>query len=141
VAGSYWVQVLEPGFPSRVVPVTEEVDVGRDCEGLLLDDPTVSRRHCKLDPTAVGLVVEDLGSANGTMVGGAVIGGPVVLGVGDEIQVGETRLVVHQAHATEQGIGGATGDEVVLADGQRVSEEARRLSAASKKLTRFPPAR
>ncbi|MEZ5143577.1 MAG: FHA domain-containing protein [Acidimicrobiales bacterium] len=131
MSGTFWVQVLEPGHPSRVVTVTDEIDVGRDCDGLLLDDPTVSRRHCKLDPTAVGLVVEDLASANGTYVGGTPIDGPVVLGVGDEIRLGETRLVVHQAHATEQEHAGATGDEVVLGEGQRVSEEARRLGAAA----------
>ena len=141
MAGTFWIQVIEPGHPSRVIPITEELDVGRDCDGLVVEDPTVSRRHCKLDPTAVGLVVEDLASANGTLVGGVPIDGPVVLAVGDEVRLGETRLVVHEAHQTEQGIGGATGDEVVLADGQRVSEEARRLSAASKKVRYQPPAR
>lgn len=131
VAGTYWVQVIEPGHPSRVVTITNEVTVGRDCDGLLIDDPTVSRQHCRLDPTAVGLVVEDLASANGTQVGDGIIEGPVVLGVGDEIRLGETVLIVHEAHATEAGQAGASGDEVVLGEGQRVSEEARRLGAAA----------
>lgn len=122
---SFWIQILEPGHPSRVVSVAEETDVGRDCDGIVLDDPTASRRHLRLDPTAVGLVVIDLGSANGTFIDGVRLDEPVVLQPGSRLEVGETEIVVHQPHATAAETGGTTGDELVL---DRVSEEARRLN-------------
>lgn len=132
---AFWIQVLEPGHPSRIEKVADETEVGRDCEGMLVDDPTVSRRHIRLEPTAVGLVVVDLGSANGTFIDGARIDDPVILQPGSRLKLGETEIVVHQAHATEQGAEGQSGTEV-LGDAHRVSEEARRLSKTASKITR-----
>lgn len=130
----YWIQILEPGHPSRIEKIDVEVEVGRDCDGLLVDDPTVSRRHIRLDPTAVGLVVVDEGSANGTFIDGARIGEPVVLQPGSRLRLGETEIVVHQAHATASGSEGASGTDVVH-EGSRISAEARRLNAAASKGT------
>lgn len=44
--------------------------VGRDGAGVLLADPTVSRRHAQLTLEGALLYVEDLGSTNGTSVAG-----------------------------------------------------------------------
>jgi pSer/pThr/pTyr-binding forkhead associated (FHA) protein len=133
MGATYWVQIIEPGHPSRVMAIEEETEVGRDCDGLQLDDPTVSRRHLKLDPTAVGLVLEDLNSANGTFVDGARVTEPIVLQVGQRVKLGETEIVVHPGHKTDHDTTGHSGAEIVT---DRVSEEARRLSSASKKLGR-----
>jgi pSer/pThr/pTyr-binding forkhead associated (FHA) protein len=132
----YWIQVLEPGHPSRIEKVDIEVEMGRDCAGLLVDDPTVSRRHIRFEPSAVGLVVVDLGSANGTYLDGARIDEPIILRPGQRLRMGETEIVVHEGRATETGAEGHSGAEVV-GDAHRVSEEARRLSAAASK-TAFP---
>ncbi len=45
------------------------ITIGRasECE-LSLDDPSVSRRHCRLSRGADGWTIEDLGSANGTLL-------------------------------------------------------------------------
>ncbi len=40
--------------------------VGCDCDGLLLTDPQMSRRHVQLEPAGAELTVTDLGSTNGT---------------------------------------------------------------------------
>ncbi len=128
----FWVQVLEPGHPSRIEKVDADTEVGRDCEGMLVDDPTVSRRHIRLEPTAVGLVVVDLGSANGTFIDGDRIDDPVILQPGSHLKLGETEIVVHQAHATEHGTEGQTGTEV-LGDSARISAEARRLNKSAAK--------
>ena len=58
-----------------------------------LDFEGVSRKHARvrIDETHRA-VVEDLGSTNGTFVGGVPIAGPAPLGDGDVIKVGETEL-------------------------------------------------
>ena len=68
--------------------------VGRgDDVYLQLDDPSVSRRHAQL---CIGdeLVVEDLGSRNGTFVNRQRIEQPVALRVGDELAFGAYELRV-----------------------------------------------
>jgi hypothetical protein len=68
--------------------------IGRDAGEIQLGDPLVSRRHAVIEvygPTF--LVVKDLTSTNGTYVNGRLIAYSR-LDDGDEIRVGETRLVV-----------------------------------------------
>ena len=81
-------------------PVDGELILGREpgSADLVLDDPGVSRRHARVLPDHGGVLVEDLGSSNGTYVNGQRISGPVALGAGDELQVGAT--VVGVRHAT-----------------------------------------
>jgi FHA domain len=77
-------------------PVDGEVILGREqgSADLVIDDPGVSRRHARVITDAGGLVVEDLGSSNGTYVNGERITGPVEVASGDELQVGATVLGV-----------------------------------------------
>ncbi len=83
-------------------PVHGELILGREqgTADLVLDDPGVSRRHARVLPDHDGVVVEDLGSSNGTYVNGQRISGPVELGAGDELQVGATVVGVHRAALT-----------------------------------------
>ena len=70
------------------------ITIGRatDCE-LCLEDPSLSRRHCRITCGLCGdFVVEDLGSANGTMVAGRRIVGSVAVAPGMTITLGELRL-------------------------------------------------
>ncbi len=55
---------------------------------VLLDDPTVSSRHARLSPQGGRLVVDDLGSRNGTLVNGRRVKGPTELSLGDRLGVG-----------------------------------------------------
>jgi hypothetical protein len=77
-------------------PIGGELVLGRDqgTADLVIDDPGVSRRHARVVADGEGVVVEDLGSSNGTYVNGERISGPVELGADDEVQVGATVIGV-----------------------------------------------
>jgi DNA-binding winged helix-turn-helix (wHTH) protein len=77
------------------IPLPEgEHLLGRD-DGCLIRSRSVrvSRRHAKITVTAGRAVLEDLGSRNGTSVGGRRIEGPVELAGGDAIRVGPEEIV------------------------------------------------
>ncbi len=72
--------------------IEDRAVVGRDpnCEFPLLDH-RVSRRHATIMPVGVDrYLIQDLGSTNGTRVGGSLIAGPHLLQDGEKILVGET---------------------------------------------------
>jgi hypothetical protein len=74
------------------------VVIGREAGAdLVLDDPGISRRHLAARLENGAIVVEDLGSANGTYVNGHRITGAVELAPGDEIQLGNTIIEVQVA--------------------------------------------
>src|SRR5438067_1452099 len=63
--------------------------IGRSAEcDLVLDQPGVSVRHCRLTETASAVVLEDLGSTNGTFVNGVQVTSPVRVARGDHITLG-----------------------------------------------------
>ncbi len=82
---------------SRVVELTEAIEVtfGRSRSATItVDDERVSRIHTKVTLRDGRIHVEDLGSRNGTRVGGVRIEHPVVVTSGDEIAVGPALAVV-----------------------------------------------
>jgi DNA-binding NtrC family response regulator len=58
---------------------------------VLLSDPTISRKHCIVEPRAEGVIVRDLGSTNGSFVQGARFQ-ELTLGFGTEVTIGQTVL-------------------------------------------------
>ncbi len=73
-----------------------EVHVGRrsDNELCLPTDMKASRRHARLFRHAGELLLEDVGSANGTFLGQRRIHTPAVINPGDRIRIGRTLLEV-----------------------------------------------
>jgi len=73
-----------------------EVVLGRDpTAGVRLDDPEVSREHCRLRLTHDGATVTDLGSTNGTTVDGEPVGaGGAPLAPGAVLRAGLSSLVL-----------------------------------------------
>ncbi len=57
-----------------------------------IESPSVSRRHARIVVSGETAVLEDLGSRNGTYLGGARIAGPSPLTDGDEIRVGRALM-------------------------------------------------
>jgi ABC-type multidrug transport system ATPase subunit len=69
------------------------MEVGRDpkCD-IPLDFPMVSWRHARLTRTPDGILVEDLGSRNGTYLNGVRVTGKVLARAGQEIGLGSVRF-------------------------------------------------
>jgi DNA-binding winged helix-turn-helix (wHTH) protein len=69
-------------------PLDHPLVMGREpgCD-VLIPDRQVSRFHARLTPGASGVVLEDLGSKNGTHYAGSRISAPMVLQDGDMFQV------------------------------------------------------
>jgi ABC-type multidrug transport system fused ATPase/permease subunit len=74
--------------------VEGRLEVGRECDGLVIDDPRISRRHLVLSWDGGSLTAADAGSRNGTFLNGRRIAGPTVLQPGDTIRIGRTDIEV-----------------------------------------------
>jgi len=88
-------RVLEPTGGDRSVVIDGSgITIGRAPDnGLVLGDPLASRHHAHLHVRQGMLVLVDLDSRNGTSVNGQRVT-EVALGVGDQIRIGDTRLLV-----------------------------------------------
>jgi hypothetical protein len=68
--------------------IDKELIVGRDPEcDIVIADRQVSRYHARIERSRDGVLVEDLGSKNGTFINGVKIEEPFLLSDGDVIQV------------------------------------------------------
>jgi RND superfamily putative drug exporter len=114
----YRLRVVGGPAPAGELELTGPLEVGReDRPGLsLAGDVEVSRRHLRATPTPAGVVVEDLGSANGTYVNGMRIPGAALTRAGDRIGLGQTTLEVAAGGRPAYSIEiGSTGRHVPLA--------------------------
>jgi hypothetical protein len=76
----------------------ESIVVGReDGADVVIDNPSVSRRHAEIRLGNNGWEVQDLGSSNGTFIHGAKIQGAQTLALGDEIGFGKFSIVFGKA--------------------------------------------
>ena len=77
------------------VDILGPVVVGRSpSSDVVVDEPFVSATHARFTLQGPALVLEDLGSTNGTLVNGHLIGQPVTLRDTDEVQIGDTIMRV-----------------------------------------------
>jgi pSer/pThr/pTyr-binding forkhead associated (FHA) protein len=113
-------RVIEGTARGTRLGVDTELLIGRlapEADGRLGDDPVISRRHARVSRGADGqLMIEDLGSANGTFVNDVRLDALQTLELGDVIRVGKTILQVTDpsgvipgkaAPRTESGVGEA----------------------------------
>ncbi|MBF0312502.1 MAG: FHA domain-containing protein [Oligoflexia bacterium] len=75
--------------------VSPETFIGRDAKKcqIILSDPEVSSVHAVIKKTAQNLILQDLNSANGTMLAGARIN-QAEIGNGDEFIIGSTSFTI-----------------------------------------------
>ncbi len=83
---------LSSGKTLRVT--AKGVTIGRSAEVRLMNDDSVSSSHCRIRLDGSIVVVEDLGSSNGTVRNGYKIRSAERLDSGDELGIGTTRFRV-----------------------------------------------
>jgi phosphoserine phosphatase RsbU/P len=97
------------------------ITIGRSARNdLCVPDPFASRVHAEVRREGDLYVLQDLGSANGTLFNGGRVEQPVPLAPGDRIQIGETEIVFHDqalaaAGATMIADGGHSVPEATIA--------------------------
>jgi hypothetical protein len=73
--------------------LSEGALLGRgDGADIRLEDAFASSRHARLVPQGDVIVLEDLGSTNGTYLNGEPLRGPQPLHVGDQIKIGDSEF-------------------------------------------------
>jgi hypothetical protein len=77
----------------RRIGISESATIGRlpECD-VTLDDPSVSRRHARIQRKGGGWVVEDLGSTNGLKVNGTKVSESDLVD-GDRLMLGSVQLL------------------------------------------------
>jgi transcriptional regulator with PAS, ATPase and Fis domain len=137
-----WLTVVE-AKESRMMPMPEsgELRIGRaEDSDIILDNPSVSRNHAVLKIMNGAVSVKDMGSANGTRIGGKRLPpdgeGPVPPGVA--ILIGGASLVVHQLACAQSferpgREGNSAVREVIMA-----SEHIRALKSGQQALSASP---
>jgi hypothetical protein len=80
----------------KTIEVAAPTVVGRDAtSGIRLEqDEFVSARHARIEPRPEGVMVDDLGSTNGTFLNGAKLKRAKLAKAGDVIKIGATELQV-----------------------------------------------
>lgn len=86
--------IIEGPMRGGSVPLTDNgVLIGRNPEcTLVLSDDFASGRHARIYRDGDGWLIDDLGSTNGTFIGGERIGQGMPLGEGARVRIGQTVL-------------------------------------------------
>jgi pSer/pThr/pTyr-binding forkhead associated (FHA) protein len=88
-------EIIEGPSAGRQFDIAQPTVIGRDnTADLVIDDSQASRRHARIEPTAHGAIVEDLGSTNGTFINDNELHGRAELSPHDELLVGITVMQV-----------------------------------------------
>ncbi len=90
-------QVISGPAAGQEFEVDRELIIGRRDADLAIADDELSRRHAAVRPADPGVVVEDLGSLNGTFVAGERIRGAVTLTAEATVRVGRSEMTLHFA--------------------------------------------
>ena len=95
----YLIAQAGPDQGERWVLQHDRLLIGRGAEcDVVIPDRQISRQHARLVRTPQGIVVEDLGSKNGTHVNGSRIVSPTLLQDGDIIQVAFSQELMYVAY-------------------------------------------
>lgn len=82
-----------PGHsPGMAYDLAGTVTLGRGDVEIHLDDPFASSRHARISKQGHVVVIEDLGSTNGTYLNEEPLNGPQPLHSGDRIRIGDSEF-------------------------------------------------
>lgn len=85
--------------PNKAIELNQDrMTIGRDATNeIVINDPEISRHHARLTAQIGGYILEDIGSTNGTFVGGERLIGPHLLKPGERVQLGGNVILIFQA--------------------------------------------
>jgi hypothetical protein len=137
---AYALEIVEGPEAGRVIPLAGPVEIGRDADVdvPLLQDELVSRRHARLTPENGEVIVEDLGSANGTFVDGDEIHSPAHLLPEGQLLVGVTVLQLKPQEETARGATSVRPIPAPLATMRPLPSEPERAAVAGTTLRKIP---
>jgi hypothetical protein len=82
-----------PGHEAGIAyELSRGVTLGRGNVEIQLDDPFASTRHARISRQGPVVVIEDLGSTNGTYLNDELLTGPQPLHDGDRIRIGDSEF-------------------------------------------------
>jgi adenylate cyclase len=84
--------IKQPNRRALRLQVVEPLEIGRECDGVLIADSQASRRHALISVRGRDVLVEDLRSTNGTFLDGVRVEMPVLLRPGSVVGVGDTTI-------------------------------------------------
>ena len=77
----------------RTFAIEQSVRIGRHpYNEVSVGDNTMSRYHCWVSRYERDVIIEDLGSSNGTFVNGSAIAKPTLLQPGDRVKIGKSEF-------------------------------------------------
>lgn len=93
---TYSLKIVEPPERrGRIFVMTDEMTIGRAAGcAVSIEDPLISQLHARMFRRDGQFFIEDLGSTNNTFLNRKRVGGPVPIGVGDRISLGDTVLEI-----------------------------------------------
>jgi pSer/pThr/pTyr-binding forkhead associated (FHA) protein len=106
-SGSFRLIVRRGPQPNQIYELSKDViSLGRDITNdIVVNDPEVSRHHCRLTRGGGGYTMEDLGSTNGTFVNGQRLSGARPLNSGDLVGLGETVTLAYESSVLAPDLG------------------------------------
>jgi predicted component of type VI protein secretion system len=87
--------------PGQICPLDQDVMmIGRDPNNdIVINDPQVSRQHARIRQQGAMIVIEDVGSTNGTFVNGVRLTAPHTLDDGDVVGLGDAITLTYRGAA------------------------------------------
>ena len=109
--------VKQPKRHPLRLQIVEPLEIGRECDGLLIADSQASRRHALITPRGRDVMIEDLRSTNGTFLDGVRVDTPVLLRPGAVIRVGATTVELVEPAVGDRTTLSPTGARETVASG------------------------
>jgi DNA-binding NtrC family response regulator len=107
--------VFSQGEPRcELLPLTMgRIVLGRRTEHFEIADPQVSREHVEVVASGESIIVRDLGSRNGTFLGGSALRGQAVAPKGAVLRIGQTLFLIHHDIRPLMGSRVVSNDDIV----------------------------
>jgi len=129
VVATLTLEIVEGANAGEQFQVVDLVELGREANGVRLDDPLASRHHARVGlDEAHELYIEDLESSNGTFVNGNEVYARTRLEPGDHVLIGTTVIEVRTDREQNLALHRRVAEAAVARLGQLISPPGRAAS-------------